>query len=114
MITAEIRETAIKLNINLIESLNNEELQALENFGINPDILEEIEEILTENEIVLEKDKLIVDINSFNIFEYNEKGFGIEIRLKTENNTKLNLTLHTELHTTETSYQLKYRLIELM
>ena len=48
MIPSEISELELQLNKNLIEFLNNKDLQALNNFGINASILEEIAEILIE------------------------------------------------------------------
>ncbi len=114
----KIIEIAFELSSVLLEAINESDFTQLnQQFDMSKEVWEEIQsEVLAYYcENIAPSPKLSLTRHKFEVFEYNDDGWGIEAGLNDETGKWTELTLHAELFQTEQGdYRLCYRLIEVM
>ena len=105
--------TAVKLNTEFLQYLMEHNARKLEEvFGVEKCIYEEIIEVLELIQFTKEELPLQVSDNNITVFKYNDGDYGIEAELIMKTGKTSDLTLHSKL--TNNTYQMVYRLLEVM
>jgi len=106
-IDKDIIKKAYAFSETLIRLISNKDLERLNReFNIRPDIFEEIEEVLES--VDASSAQLFVNLSHFDVYEYNEGGYGIDARVLTDDGKDTHLTLITSLNERGESPDFKY------